>query len=64
VTPLNVNELLRLVQEERAVGVEPLYAAGIVNGQPVRFAVVALASGAGNELELVLDCRSWEGFRT
>lgn len=58
---LDVNGLLRLVQELRAVGSEPVYAVGIINGRPVRFAVLAVCSEHGNELELVLDRRSWEG---
>lgn len=53
-----VNELLG---DARALGHEQLYAVGLVNGAPVRFAVVAVSRGEGAELVLELARRTWEG---
>lgn len=56
--PVNVNALVYALQMLRTVGREELTAVGVVNGEPVRFAVIAINRGEGEELVLELERRS------
>lgn len=56
-----VKTLNALLSDVQPLGSEELYAVGVIDGAPVRFAVVAVSRGEGGELVLELARRSWEG---
>ena len=53
-----VNRLIRDVQQLRALGVEEIQGVAVIDGQPVRFAVIACNEGEEGQLVLELEQRT------